>query len=90
MPRSARRSFESDFLSEITPFGRFAVPKTRLTMAILAVAGLALSACSGAGGGSGSGGGDTQTITALMVGNPQMEDIQKLTAENFTKSTASR
>jgi sorbitol/mannitol transport system substrate-binding protein len=64
------------------------VPKTRIATAILAVAGLALGACSGAGGGSGSSGdGDSQTITALMVGNPQMEDIQKLTAENFTKST---
>jgi sorbitol/mannitol transport system substrate-binding protein len=49
---------------------------------------LAVSACSGAGstGGGGSGGSDT-TITALMVGNPQMEDIQKLTADNFTKQT---
>ena len=27
------------------------------------------------------------TITALMVGNPQMEDIAKLTADNFTKET---
>jgi len=44
--------------------------------------------CSGAGSTT-SGGGDSadNTITALMVGNPQMEDIQKLTAENFTKQT---
>jgi len=49
---------------------------------------LALSGCSGAGstGGGGSSGEDN-TITALMVGNPQMEDIQKLTADNFTKQT---
>jgi sorbitol/mannitol transport system substrate-binding protein len=31
--------------------------------------------------------GRDNTITALMVGNPQMEDIQKLTADNFTKQT---
>jgi sorbitol/mannitol transport system substrate-binding protein len=49
---------------------------------------LVLSGCSGAGstGGGGTSGGDN-TITALMVGNPQMEDIQKLTADNFTKQT---
>ena len=46
------------------------------------------SACSGAGStGGSSGGGDSNTITALMVDNPQMEDIQKLTADNFTKQT---
>jgi sorbitol/mannitol transport system substrate-binding protein len=46
------------------------------------------TACSGAGAtGGGSGGSDGDTITALMVGNPQMEDIQKLTADNFTKQT---
>src|SRR5690349_12193572 len=46
------------------------------------------TACSGAGStGGSSGGGSDNTITALMVGNPQMEDIQKLTAENFTKQT---
>jgi len=49
---------------------------------------LLTAGCSGAGS---TGGGDSDsgatTITALMVGNPQMEDIQKLTAENFTKQT---
>src|SRR5690349_1979039 len=29
----------------------------------------------------------TRTITALMVANPQMADIQRLTAEHFTKRT---
>src|SRR3954447_26159104 len=58
----------------------------------LAIAATALlfltTACSGAGStGGSSGGGDDKTITALMVGNPQMEDIQKLTADNFTKQT---
>jgi sorbitol/mannitol transport system substrate-binding protein len=62
------------------------VRKTPVIAALVA-AGLALAACSGAGGGSGSGGGDSKTITVLMVGNPQMEDIQKLTADTFTKDT---
>ncbi len=55
-----------------------------------AIAALALAGCAGAGsgssGGSGGGGGG-QAINVLMVGNPQMEDIQKLTADNFTKDT---
>jgi sorbitol/mannitol transport system substrate-binding protein len=58
-------------------------------LAAAAVGLLLLTAgCSGAG--STAGGGDAagdNTITALMVGNPQMADIQKLTAENFTKQT---
>jgi sorbitol/mannitol transport system substrate-binding protein len=48
---------------------------------------IAASGCSGAGGSSSGSAGEDKTITALMVGNPQMEDIQKLTAENFTKQT---
>jgi sorbitol/mannitol transport system substrate-binding protein len=57
-----------------------------LALALPAVAGLAFSGCSGAGGGGGGGGGE-QAINVLMVGNPQMVDIQKLTADNFTKDT---
>ncbi|MER5937148.1 sugar ABC transporter substrate-binding protein [Streptomyces sp. NPDC001928] len=45
-----------------------------------------LAACSGAGGSGGSGG-DGQSINVLMVGNPQMEDIAKLTKDTFTKDT---
>ncbi|MEN3306421.1 MAG: polyol transport system substrate-binding protein [Micromonosporaceae bacterium] len=56
-------------------------------MAGLAAASMALSACSGAGGGGSSGGGGAQSINVLMVANPQMTDIQKLTADSFTKST---
>jgi sorbitol/mannitol transport system substrate-binding protein len=55
-----------------------------------ALAGLLLvtAGCSGAGSTGGSSGDSADnTITALMVGNPQMEDIQKLTADNFTKQT---
>ena len=53
---------------------------------------LVASGCAGAGGGGGpaagaSGSGKGGSINVLMVGNPQMEDIQKLTEEGFTKDT---
>ncbi|GLY98069.1 sugar ABC transporter substrate-binding protein [Actinoplanes sp. NBRC 103695] len=62
--------------------------KLSIALAGASAVALVLSGCSGAGstGGGGNEGGDN-TITALMVGNPQMEDIQKLTADNFTKQT---
>ncbi|MGI8695802.1 MAG: ABC transporter substrate-binding protein [Mycobacteriales bacterium] len=44
-----------------------------------------VAGCSGAGGGGGSS--SSHSINVLMVNNPQMEDIQKLTAANFTKQT---
>ncbi|MFJ1749491.1 ABC transporter substrate-binding protein [Streptomyces sp. NPDC088116] len=43
-----------------------------------------LAGCAGAGGTS-SGGADT--INVLMVNNPQMVELQKLTADHFTKET---
>lgn len=47
--------------------------------------------CSGAGGGGGeggsSGGSGGGAVNVLMVNNPQMVDLQKLTADNFTKAT---
>ncbi|MFF7642856.1 extracellular solute-binding protein [Streptomyces canus] len=46
---------------------------------------LLATACSGAGAGGASGGGES--INVLMVGNPQMEDIAKLTKSTFTKDT---
>ncbi|MGW2047335.1 ABC transporter substrate-binding protein [Streptomyces sp. NPDC001858] len=46
---------------------------------------LLATACSGAGAGGSSDGG--KSINVLMVGNPQMEDIAKLTKDNFTKDT---
>ena len=58
-----------------------------MAVALPAVAGLALSGCAGAGGGGGGGGGDSKSINVLMVGNPQMVDIQKLTEDSFTKDT---
>jgi sorbitol/mannitol transport system substrate-binding protein len=62
--------------------------RKRIAMAVAlpAVAGLTLAGCAGAGGGSGSGG-SSKSITVLMVGNPQMVDIQKLTKDSFTKDT---
>ncbi|GGK97944.1 ABC transporter substrate-binding protein [Mangrovihabitans endophyticus] len=61
--------------------------KVSFLIAGAAAGALVLSGCSGAGSTGGSGDSGDDTITALMVGNPQMEDIQKLTADNFTKET---
>ena len=47
---------------------------------------LATAGCAGAGGGGGGGGGEN-SVSVLMVNNPQMVDLQKLTADNFTKQT---
>ena len=60
-----------------------------MALALPAVAGLALSGCAGAGGGGGGGGGGSsaKSLNVLMVGNPQMVDIQKLTKDGFTKDT---
>src|ERR1700754_3390564 len=46
---------------------------------------LTSTACAGWGGGAGGGGSDS--INVLMVNNPQMIDLQKLTEANFTKQT---
>ncbi|WP_369045854.1 ABC transporter substrate-binding protein [Sinomonas sp. P10A9] len=43
-----------------------------------------LSACGGAGGSSSA---TDKEVNVLMVNNPQMVDLQKLTADNFTKET---
>src|SRR5215216_3477208 len=40
-----------------------------------------------AGWGAGGGGGGADSISVLMVNNPQMVDLQQLTADNFTKQT---
>lgn len=54
--------------------------------ALLAVAVLFTNtACAGWGGGVGAGG--PNSINVLMVNNPQMVDLQQLTADNFTKRT---
>jgi sorbitol/mannitol transport system substrate-binding protein len=54
-------------------------------VACLAVGALALSACGAGGGGKSSSGG--HSINVLMVNNPPMLELQKLTAANFTKDT---
>jgi sorbitol/mannitol transport system substrate-binding protein len=61
--------------------------RTRHALTALAAtltAGALLAACSGAGGGGSSGG---HAINVLMVNNPQMVELQKLTAAHFTKET---
>ena len=58
-----------------------------LALALPAVAGMTLAGCAGAGGGGGGagGGGDSKSINVLMVGNPQMVDIEKLTKDTGIK-----
>jgi sorbitol/mannitol transport system substrate-binding protein len=64
-----------------------AVARNRATtarlIAISVALGLAATGCAGWGG---SGGG-ADSLNVLMVNNPQMIDLQKLTAANFTKQT---
>src|ERR1051325_2539842 len=60
----------------------------RHTPTVLAAAAafvLTLTGCAGWGGGPGGGG--PNSINVLMVNNPQMIDLQRLTADNFTKQT---
>jgi sorbitol/mannitol transport system substrate-binding protein len=65
------------------------VRRSKLLLVVPTAAALALSGCAGAGGGGGGGGGEdgAQSINVLMVGNPQMVDIEKLTEDSFTKDT---
>jgi sorbitol/mannitol transport system substrate-binding protein len=61
---------------------------TRKTVALaasLAAGALLLTACGGANTGGTKGGGDE--INVLMVANPQMKDIESLTAKFFTEKT---
>jgi sorbitol/mannitol transport system substrate-binding protein len=52
-------------------------------VAISVALGLAATGCAGWGGGGGGG----DSLNVLMVNNPQMIDLQRLTAANFTKQT---
>ena len=56
------------------------------SLSVLMATSLTISACGGAGG-AGGGGGNGDSINVLMVANPQMTDIEKLTADSFTKDT---
>ena len=61
-----------------------------MTAASVGIVGaLTLSACGGAGGaaGGGGGGGGSKSVNVIMVNNPQMIDLAKLTPSNFTKDT---
>jgi sorbitol/mannitol transport system substrate-binding protein len=57
----------------------------RNAVAVGAVVALLSSGCAGWGGGAGEGG--SGSINVLMVNNPQMVDLQRLTAANFTRQT---
>jgi sorbitol/mannitol transport system substrate-binding protein len=57
------------------------IPALLLALALM----LTTSACAGWGGSVGGGG--ANSINVLMVNNPQMVDLQRLTAEHFTRDT---
>ncbi|MFI6010665.1 ABC transporter substrate-binding protein [Streptomyces sp. NPDC051243] len=59
-------------------------PRTLYAVAAIGTLITPLAACAGAGG---SGSSDGKSINVLMVNNPQMVELQKLTADNFTKDT---
>src|ERR671921_677670 len=63
---------------------RTSLKSCRTTAAVAALA-LTLTGCAGWGAGGGGGGADS--ISVLMVNNPQMVDLQQLTAEHFTADT---
>jgi sorbitol/mannitol transport system substrate-binding protein len=59
--------------------------QSRLRLAGTLAACASIIAVSGCG--AGGGGGSSKTVRVLMVNNPQMVDLQKLTNDNFTKQT---
>jgi sorbitol/mannitol transport system substrate-binding protein len=62
--------------------------RAHIRAALAAAATVTLAVASGcAGWGGGVGGGGADSINVLMVNNPQMIDLQKLTAADFTKQT---
>jgi len=63
---------------------RSSIVRRTVPMGAMVLCGALLAACAGAGG---AGGSSAHSINVLMVNNPQMVDLQKLTAANFTKST---
>ncbi|MEY9967820.1 ABC-type glycerol-3-phosphate transport system substrate-binding protein [Streptacidiphilus sp. MAP12-16] len=66
---------------------RSSILRRTVPMGAVVLCGALLAACAGAGGAGGAGGAQAHSINVLMVNNPQMADLQKLTADNFTKST---
>jgi sorbitol/mannitol transport system substrate-binding protein len=66
--------------------GEIAMERKGMRAVLLALVVLLTStACAGWGGSVGGGG--ANSITVLMVNNPQMVDLQRLTAEHFTRDT---
>ena len=61
--------------------------RSRLLAAVSVCLAMATSGCAGWGAG---GGGGADAISVLMVNNPQMVDLQQLTAEHFTQQTGIR
>src|ERR687894_1864815 len=59
--------------------------RTALAASTASVLALGVSGCAGWGGGPTGGGPDT--INVLMVNNPQMVDLQQVTAQHFTAET---
>ncbi|MEY9847894.1 ABC-type glycerol-3-phosphate transport system substrate-binding protein [Streptacidiphilus sp. BW17] len=66
--------------------GRRTLLRRTAPLGALVLSASLLTACAGAGAGGGSGSA-THSINVLMVNNPQMEDLQQLTAKYFTEST---
>ncbi len=60
--------------------------RAALSATTAAVLAAALTGCAGWGGSEGGGGG-ANSIDVLMVNNPQMIDLQRLTADHFTRET---
>jgi sorbitol/mannitol transport system substrate-binding protein len=58
---------------------------TAVSMGVIAA--VALTGCGAGGGGDTASGSSDKVVNVLMVNNPQMVDLQKLTAANFTKKT---
>lgn len=61
--------------------------RARPALAVFMTTALALGVTGCAGWGGGPAGGGPDTINVLMVNNPQMVDLQQLTAEHFTAET---
>src|SRR5919107_5074292 len=61
--------------------------RTRPGLAVAMSTGLVVGVSGCAGWGGGPAGGGPDTINVLMVNNPQMVDLQQLTADHFTAET---
>ena len=61
--------------------------RATVVLTLPTVIGMALAGCAGAGGGASSGEEGSDSLNVLMVGNPQMVDIEKLTEDTFTADT---